>query len=51
MKKIFLITIMSVLLSCDKDDIQTTVQYTLTVSASEGGTIQQREGHMTKGPN
>ncbi|MDA8849431.1 hypothetical protein N9I27_02500 [Flavobacteriaceae bacterium] len=49
MKKIFLITIMSVLLSCDKDDIQTTVQYTLTVSASEGGTISTEGGTYDEG--
>jgi len=48
MKKIFLITIMSVLLSCDKDDIQTTVQYTLTVSAS-GGTISTEGGTYDEG--
>jgi hypothetical protein len=49
MKKIFLITIMSVLLSCDKDDIQNTVQYTLTVSASEGGTISTEGGTYEEG--
>ncbi|MDC0000858.1 hypothetical protein OAD81_01240 [Flavobacteriaceae bacterium] len=49
MKKIFLITIMSVLLSCDKDDIQNTVQYTLTVSASEGGTISTEGGTYDEG--
>jgi uncharacterized repeat protein (TIGR02543 family) len=49
MKKIFLITIMSVLLSCDNDDIQTTVQYTLTVSASEGGTISTEGGIYDEG--
>ena len=40
---------MSVLLSCDKDDIQTTVQYTLTVSASEGGTISTEGGTYDEG--
>ena len=49
MKKIFLITIMSVLLSCDKDDIQNTVQYTLTVSVSEGGTISTEGGTYDEG--
>ncbi|MDB4013291.1 hypothetical protein N9487_03945 [Cyclobacteriaceae bacterium] len=49
MKKIFIITIMSVLLSCDKEDIQTTVQYTLTVSASEGGTISTEGGTYDEG--
>ena len=40
---------MSVLLSCDKDDIQNTVQYTLTVSASEGGTISTEGGTYDEG--
>ena len=40
---------MSFLLSCDKDDIQTTVQYTLTVSASEGGTISTEGGTYDEG--
>ena len=40
---------MSSLLSCDNDDIQTTVQYTLTVSASEGGTISTEGGIYDEG--
>ena len=40
---------MSSLLSCDNDDIQATVQYTLTVSASEGGTISTEGGIYDEG--
>ena len=40
---------MSVLLSCDKDDIKNTVKYTLTVSASEGGTISTEGGTYDEG--
>ena len=40
---------MSSLLSCDNDDIQATVQYTLTVSASEGGTISTEGGIYEEG--